>query len=61
MKAKITSKKTMVCAANELTVEDIKDFLEDLIPNDKVQIRYSMGDRPGEISTVTFEAETSSR
>lgn len=61
MKARITSTKTMICDATQLTADDILNFLESLSSDTKIRIKNDVSNRPGEISTVTFEAETSSQ
>lgn len=49
---------SLSCPLSDLTAEVLKNFLQDVPSGNRVSVSVSHGDRPGEISTVRFEAET---
>lgn len=57
MSTKITTTHRLECPMNDLTAGEIREFLLGVDDSAKLKIRTAYGLGPGEISTVTIEAE----
>lgn len=55
--ARIQSTHKLTCPAGELTAQIVREFLDPLDCEAKIDIRVQNADRPGEISTVSLSAE----
>lgn len=55
--ARIESSHRLTGDLTSLTAGEIKEFLDPISDDAVVKVRVSHSDRPGEISTVTLEAE----